>query len=1044
MSKARMIYGGISVVIVISLVLGAGLLGYFHIPSVNDQVANKSNLTVRIINPPSDGRYPADAAIPFLAMAQGAKTITGFEYWVDGRLVNAEPPAPGNSPVFVVQTWRWMPIVEGEHLVTIRARDEEGKVAVSNIVRVYAEKAAGYRILHTSKEGDTWDTLAESCKTSAEAIQQQNPQLDSTQPLPSGKQVWIPCDPLIPSVPPSGGSTPPLSEGGPSSSPEAPPDKLGLWLNPGSGGLPKAPALKAGLNGCTVHLVIQDNSQDEEGFIVYRSGASNFERLATLGSNKKASFSYDDPVQASGALQYYVSSFNSAGEAQSDIVPVQVADGTCGGSDGASDPNLQYINGILSVAPGTELAYLYTSLDDGPWHRLPEGDEFFTPTGGKLDLSGYLEPLLKAYPQARIADLDVWGWVGGEVKDLGPLTITLDRTSLEYCILSPAPCSGDVAGTMWTKEDGVVGSNQEIDAQELTFQYEATAPGANFALVQISSQPFTSDYEPNPPFLVDAYLTIPDYFTETFITGEFKVQFSFFNQGQGSSQYLIGPNTNFWNFLSPNPPANPSPFASNLIQQMNQQAFGSYFQNVLPAPVYYIRVIPWYNDHPVGKASNTIAITYKPVEPTPIEIIAKQPSLLDIKIVDFIGEQQIIPENFGCVTITGVDDAKLRAWIAAQLPAMFQMEDMINQIFAKIRAQLPVGQVVCPPNAPLDDSSAWSDPWGAITSAWNAIVDTFNQLKNGIVYVMANVVQVFTGSCEQTCQSRLMTGLNLAITYFTGIPPNLPTSDELVDMGMNYAIRAAMEEAGIPCDDQCMAQMNDALKATKDAIKQAGSQPGCVAGGRYGKQAMCLPDGITAEPIQGASYEPPVVQVQVTRTNYAVIGSAQQFDYSLKVSSLLDQAALVGGKYQCPYGFYRDSSGYYQGHVPLPVPYPAQGSVYDEVILPLPSNSDPGTQFTLPVILKIQKNSNYVYQPFQDAAAQSTDTNKFLAGAVQPCSASLLTAPGYKITVTAELICTNRSTHQQEPCPPAEGATTQDTKQYTPSNVLQGAIVPGE
>ncbi len=1041
MGRTRIIYGGIAAAVIISLILGAGFLGYFHIPSVRDQVANKVDLTVRIINPPSDGRYPADAAIPFLAMAQGAKTITGFEYWVDGRMVNAEPPAPGNSPVFVVQTWRWMPIVEGEHLVTIRVHDSDGKVATSNIVRVYADKAAGYRILHTSKEGDTWDTLAESCTTSSEAIKQQNPQLDPAQPLPSGQQVWIPCDPLIPSLPAPGNSTPPLSEGGPSSPPPAPPDKTGPWFNKSSGGLPQAPGLKAGLNGCTVHLVIQDNSQNEQGFIVYRSGASNFEHLATLGPNKKASFSYDDPVQMSGALQYYVSSFNSAGEAQSDIVPIQVANGACGGSNGASDPNLQYMNGILSVAPGTELAYLYASLDDGPWHRLPEGDEFFTPTGGKLDLSGYLEPLLKAYPQARIADLDVWGWVGGEVKDLGPLTITLDRTSLEYCILSPAPCSGDVAGTMWSKADGVVGSNQEIDAQELTFQYEATAPGANFALVQISSQPFTSDYEPNPPFLVDAYLTIPDYFIETFITGEFKVQFSFFDQGQGSSQYLIGPNTNFWNFLSPNPPANPSPFASNLIQQMNLNAFGSYFQNVLPAPVYYIRVIPWYNDHPVGKASNTIAITYKPVEQTPIEIIAKQPSLLDIKIVDFYGEQQIIPENFGCVKITGVDEAKLRAYLASQFPGIpgFQdmtnglMEDLTNQMVADYQAAAAAGTVICPPIAPpLEDSSVWSDLWGAITASWNAIVDTFNQLKNGIVYIMANVVQAFTGSCEQTCQSRLMTGLNLAITYFTGIPPNLPTTDELVDMGMSYAISAAMEEAGIPCDKQCMDQMQDGLKATKEALKQAGSQPGCFAGGgiRYGRQAMCLPDGITTEPIQGASYEPPVVQVQVTRTNYAVIGSAQQFDYSLKVSSLLDQAALVGGKYQCPYGFYRDSSGYYQGYVPLSVPYPAQGSVYDEVILPLPSNSDPGTQFTLPVILRLQKKSDYVYPPFQDEVAQSN--GKIPEGVGEVCSPGLLTAPGYKITVTAELICTNRSTHQQEPCPPAEGATTQDNKQYTP------------
>ena len=262
-----------------------------------------------------------------------------------------------------------------------------------------------------------------------------------------------------------------------------------------------------------------------------------------------------------------------------------------------------------------------------------------------------------------------------------------------------------------------------------------------------------------------------------------------------------------------------------------------------------------------------------------------------------------------------------------------------------------------------------------------------------------------------------MTGLNLAITYFTGIPPNLPTSDQLVDMGMDYAINVAMEEAGIPCDAGCVAKMRDALKSTTDAIKQTGSQPGCFAGGgvRYGRQAMCLPDGIATEPINGANYEPPVVQVQVTRTSQAVIGSAQQFDYALKVTSLLDQAALVGGEFQCPYGFYRDSSGYYQGYVHLPVPYPAQGSVYDEVILPLPSNSEPGTQFTLPVILRLQKQSDYLYSPFPTVGMQRTlpifaSTGDRTSGSTR--------ATAISICATWGPFCRLASRHC-EPCSPA-------------------------
>ncbi len=328
MGRRWIIYGGISLVVVFGL-LAAAYIGYIHIPSIQDQVASKGDLTVRIVSPPSDSNYPADAAIPVLAMAQSAKEITALEYWVDGKLAQSEPPGPGNSPFYVVQTWRWMPLVEGEHLVTVRARSENGSVATSNIVRIQADKAAGYRILYTVKQGDTWDSVAKLCATTVAAIAKQNPLLDPKQSLPPGLQMWIPCNPIFPSAPAAGGSTPPLSEGGPASHAPAPAANLPVWVSQNvspAATLPAAPALKAGLDGCTVNLLIQDASKDEQGFLVYRSGASNFEQIAELGSNQTGSFTYNDDLQVSGQLQYYVAAFNGAGEADSNIVPVQAAE----------------------------------------------------------------------------------------------------------------------------------------------------------------------------------------------------------------------------------------------------------------------------------------------------------------------------------------------------------------------------------------------------------------------------------------------------------------------------------------------------------------------------------------------------------------------------------------------------------------------------------------------------------------------------------------------------------------------------------------------
>ncbi len=313
--------------------------------------------------------------------------------------------------------------------------------------------------------------------------------------------------------------------------------------------------------------------------------------------------------------------------------------------------------------------------------------------------------------------------------------------------------------------------------------------------------------------------------------------------------------SNLQSIFSPNAPAPPSPFASYLFDQMNLGAFGQQLQSDLFAPTYYIRVIPWEGNGPVGKVSNTIAITYKPIEQKPLPIIAEQPAIFDLKIVRFTGEQNINPDLFGCVTIVSVDEAKLRAALNANISLVVGAEmakvleywdrlgfeeltaqtkaQAIDAAVADAKAKAASGYVQCPSAAPApEEGGFWGDLWGAIKSSWDLVVETFNQLKGGIVYLMAKfVVEPFTGSCEQTCQDRLMTGLNLAVTYFTGIPPNLPTTDQLIDDGLNYAVNAALEESGVECGGLCKWNIEQGLKATADALKQAGSQPACFPGG---------------------------------------------------------------------------------------------------------------------------------------------------------------------------------------------------------------------
>jgi hypothetical protein len=1014
MGKNRIVYGGIALVAVLGL--GAAAVGLRRIPSIDAQITNSADLTVRIISPPSDSRYPADAAIPLVVVAQGGHNIAALEYWIDGKMVQSKPPGEGNSPVYVVQTWRWMPQVEGEHLITVRAREASGTVATSNVLRILADKAAGYWILYTTRQGDTWDTVAKMCTTTLAVIGAHNPKLDSTKALPVAIEMWIPCDPMFPSVAAAEGSTPPLADSGPATHMFAPPDNLGVWIDQGlTGGEPPpaAPNLAAGVSGCAVRLQVQDNSSSEQGFTIYRSGGTDFEKIARLGANNGASFTYDDTASVSGKLQYYVGSFRGAQESQSNIVAVDVADTACGAS--SLNPDAKYADGILSMTEGVDLAYFYASLNGGEWTRLPAGDEFFTPADRKLDLSGHLDTLLKANPQARFADLHLWGWAGGKIKDLGALRITFDKSRLEYCGAAPEPCVGDVTGRMWTTQDAVVGSNQPINAQALTFQFSASAPGATQVLEQISGEPFSESFQPNPAHLIHAEL-ITGHNSGGTIGGQFTIQFS----NPGASQAYP-----FAHLFQP-PPT--SPFAEWVTSQSNQNAGGPYQDSANSAEhVYYVRIIPWDGNNAVGKVSNTIAITYKPVEQPQAPAMVDQPALFNIKIVAFTGEQHIIYENFGCVTLMELDEAAYRGWLQATYGpnGLIDWSSIIEAHVQQARDAFAAHLVICPEPYTQEESSFWGDLWEAVSSTWNSIVDLYNEMKGGIVYVLANVVNAFTGSCGDTCQSRLMTGLNLAITYFTGIPPNLPTTEQLVEQGLNYAIDAAIQEAGVPCDDACRALMKDGLKATKEALLSGNSQPGCFpgSGGSHGKKPMCLPDGWKVQPIAGAGNSPAVVQVQVTRTNnMPLIGPTQpQYDYALRVSSANDISGLVGQEYACVtgFGYYPDgSSG--ESHKNFLVSEAVQYALYDPVSLPLWANLKPGSQLDLPVVLKPPKNEDFVYQPFK------------AAGAPAACSVRVLTAPGYSITVKAELICTNTKTKQPATCPSGSGVTTQDTQTYTP------------
>ena len=1043
MRKYRLLYAGVAVIVILSLVMGAaGYFGLRQIPSVTAQLASQDEITVIIVNPASGGRYPADAAIPFTALARGDQPITALELWMDGELVDSQPPGEGDDSTFFYKTWRRMPLTAGEHLFVVRARTAGEAVGTSNIVRIQASEPAGFALLHTVKPGDKWDTLTQSCNTSLEAIAGQNPDLDPAADPPVGEQVQIPCGSMLPSQANAGQAvTPPLTEQG-DTSPSSPPGNVGFWLSnllSPALALSTAPGLTAGLEGCTVQLLVQDNSTDEQGFEIWRSGVSGFDRIATLGSNAGASFSYEDTAQQPGQVQYMVSALNTKGKAPSNIATVNVPDGACGTPENTA---ISYSNGILTVPMSLDVAYMYASLDKGAWQRLPPGDDFFTPTNGEVDLRQYLDPLLTAYPEARQANMNVWGWSNGALQNLGNLSVTLDHTSLTFCNLDdPAQCTGDMGSTHWVTT-GEVPSNALNSTR--TFKFTSNTPGTPYALVQISTRPFSEAFQLEDPYLVDSYAIQTEQANEV-IYGEFTVNFSFYQQPNGSdstSNFIL--NHSIW------PATEPSPYDENVIEMMKANGVGFNLQEGILDPTYYIRIVPWDYNKPVGGLSNSVVLTYKArQEPPPFSIDTGSTPSYDLEILGYSPEQKVIPSIFGCVVITAIDEAKLRVSLEASYPNgplidSTVMNMWINMEVDAYKTALASGNAICPP--PLPEETTWDFVTESLGEFWNSVVQAFNAIKNGLVNLVAEGLNGLFGPdfCGTGCKSGLMTALNFAVTYFTGIPPTLPNLDELLEKGVDYTVSLAISEAGIPCDADCAAQIRNGVQTVVDAMTAAEGQPGCnsAAAHWYGKQALCLPDGLTSEPVAGAAYIPGIVTIQATRNGKGYQWSPDS-DYSVLITTTARNEAVVGQSFYfsgpswpaTPKTYnvllQETSPGSPAGNLMFPytISGPMEGSLFQPASVVLPDTLDTGSQLVIPVTLTTTQTAvlgkGYLYVPLlTDALSQAKamgmpDSASYmdsLFGYVQSYSNYYLSRPGYSITIEAVLLCYDKVALAKIPC----------------------------
>jgi LysM repeat protein len=1004
----------------LAVVIG-GAIYASRIPEVTEQVPpNAAPILITISNPPNYSSWPRDTFVPVFSIAKSERSIVSLALWVDGAVVQTAVPAePG--PTHVYTRWTWAPGTEGEHSLVVRVTDAEGQVGTSNVVHVVATEAVGYDIIHTAEEGDTPETLAQEYDTPVEDITSQNPGLDPGSPIPPGEMVFIPRVPL-PVSPPEAQAPPAMPEGPVQPVVESPSGKLPIWIEKNLGGtqtLPAAPELSYGITGCRVDLVLVDKSENEDGFFVYRAdlGSTAFKRIATLGANDGAlPLMYSDG-EGGSHREYYVAAFNGAGETQSNLVSVDLTDPAC---SPIAPGSLHLIGERLFLPKPVDAVYAYVSVNNSSvWTRVPpDPNAFLTPEGDSVDLGPYIDAQLR--PIGQLA-LEAWGWTGGSLENLGTaqtMDATLEGdTQLIVCKLG-ASCPPDHTSTAWGTEDTVGSEGDYVPYRG--FYWQTNLPGVTGALWQIALSPFSAEFNLDPPDLVDSgqQQGAPE--------GFFQADF-----GELSTTVLDGELPNI-----------PSP--------------------KVPPLTYYVRLIPMAGSQPAGEPSNVVTIHYQPLGPAPTAERNELPDIYNIQIIYFEDEQYMDPNVWGCVVVQEnyflainpihmfggggphydpsdpdcFDPTKATCWA---LEPGWGGERMT---FDKTLFFL-AGQTLCPTkiSAPSELEALLKGIGGMLKDAWDATVEGVNWTKGQIVSAaIGGIEEVFGVECSGICADVVETGIDLAITYFTGIPPELPSSEDLLNVSVDYAVELVMSEMGADCSSledmglDCKALIREGLKAAYEASVLTSSNQACASAetaAQYGVEPMCLPPDLKRIPYPRSTYQPATAEVRVLRVldeaHPPHEGENEFYAVRVKVEGINE--AVVGNYF---YAGANDAGGRCVRPYGHPYEEPLAGTLYQTQILPIPY-LETIEQTHIPVVF-----DQYPYEipGHIDCLAQLGLCYGGTAEKVMQYDRYCLKTGG-KIVVTAELMCKGDFMGEWEPC-----YDSVYTELPVPGNLCHGFVPP--
>ncbi len=294
------------------------------------------------------------------------------------------------------------------------------------------------------------------------------------------------------------------------------------WIVP-SPSIPNAPALTGAVNDCTVMLMIQDLSDDELGFHVYRTklpeNQQNSPTFTLAGQPNLGWLSLDDEIMQAGVYSYVAQAFKAEGTSGlSNPITLNVS------APGCAQPQLPplvFVKPItLTLPEAAQQTYCYVSIGDLLWTRYPEIG-FLQPGESNViefhpDVSDlFVEVIGAPIPQTNNEKSywECWGWAGGSLVMIGEFEFELIPAPEEQTVLDASNVSELVfqyAPIDSPTYDLDFDDLQEFDFDDLLDVLEPKVPHTDLLAPRLNYSTETSDCTNNLPGNVQ-----PDFQTPT-------------------------------------------------------------------------------------------------------------------------------------------------------------------------------------------------------------------------------------------------------------------------------------------------------------------------------------------------------------------------------------------------------------------------------------------------------------------------------------------------------------------------------------------------